>query len=196
MPHIHPEDPSVLATVGIDTDVTVQPRGFDLSPIDGLLYGVFPGLQLRTIDPTTGVTTFVTDISGVVGIESLAFGADGTLYASGSPTSIHPATHMYELDIQTGAVSLLGVTGLDIDALTFGADGFLYGTDSEAGRPADLIRIDPSTGTFQNLGSTGVPGFNGIAGYAVPAPATFLLIGLGMFCRRCATLRARGNIST
>ena len=173
-------DASVLSTKGIDTDVSSHPRGFDLSPIDGSLYGVFPGLQLRIIDPATGTTTFVTNISGAVGVESIAFGPDGMLYATGSPDAIHPATHVYTLDISTGALSLLGITGLDIDTLTYGSDGFLYGTDAVAGIPADLIRINPTDGTFDNLGSTGVPGFSGIAAFAVPEPTTLVLLGLGL----------------
>ena len=172
-------DASVLSTVNLDIDVSTHPRGFDISPVDGLLYGVFPGLQLRTINPLTGMTTPVVSINAV-GIESLAFGPDGTLYATGSQTNYHPATHVYTLDIGTGDLSLLGETGLDIDVLTYGPDGFLYGADAVAGISADLIRIDPTDGTFASLGSTGVTGFSGIAALAIPEPHTFVLMTLGL----------------
>lgn len=179
-------DAAVLSVVGLDTDVATHPRGFDISPVDGLLYGVFQGRELRTIDPDTGATTLVADISGVVGIESIAFGPDGTLYASGNPSISHPSTHMYTLDTNTGFLNLFTVTGFDIDALTFGSDGFLYGTDSLSGVAADLIRIDPGNGSFANLGSTGVTGFNGITAAPVPGPSTLVLFGLSLLGLRLA----------
>jgi hypothetical protein len=152
-------DASVLQEVELDTNVPVAPRGFDISPIDGQLYGVFSGPRLFTIDPSTGATSLVSNITGTSNLEAIAFAPDGTLYAAGNG-------QVYTLDTATAVATVLGVTALDIDALTFAPDGFLYGADSYFGIvDADLIRIDPSTGAFDvaNLGSTGVYGFNGIA---------------------------------
>lgn len=166
-------DASTIASVQLDQDMWVSNRGLDVSP-DGILYGVLPGTNLRTIDPQTGVTTLLFDIEGVVRIESIAFSPEGLLYAVGDAGS---HTDLYEVDLLSGNASLISELNVsDIDCLTYAPDGFLYGADAYLG-VADMYRIDPLTGQLFNLGSTGITELNGLL--AIPEPVTLLLLGLG-----------------
>ena len=178
-------DGTVLVSVALDLDITPHPRGFDLSP-SGMLYGVFAGLQLRTIDSATGQTAFAANLYGATLIEAIAFAPDGALYAVGSddpPSSIPTdSRRLYGVDLSSGMLSLIAdLVVPDIDTLAFGPDGYLYGADSLDGWNADLYRIDPRTGGLAVLGKTGVTGLNGlaVAPSMVPLPAPIWLIGAG-----------------
>ncbi len=130
----------VLSVVPLQQPVVYPNRGFDVHP-DGHLYALIEGKHLYTIDPSTGETTFVTDIMGAHQIECVAFGPDGTLYAANSDNGLWLCT----IDLSTGETTVVGNTGVDdVDGLTYGNDGFLYGTD--AGGPDVLYQIDPATG--------------------------------------------------
>lgn len=170
-------DASVLASVTLDQDITGHPRGYDLSPIDGLLYGVLPTMGLRTIDPVTGSTSLVTALTGANSIEAIAFAPDGTLYASAGPSNT-VGTHLYTVNTTTGVMSLIGSMGIEIDTLTYASDGYLYGAQSGPGR-TDLYRIDPSDGSRISLGDTGVDSIVGITS-AVPIPAAVWLFSTGL----------------
>ncbi len=68
--------------MSLDVDVGGDSRGFDILP-EGVLYGVFTGPVLRTVDPVTGYTTVVGTLAGVGfsgSTEVVAFSGDGTLY--------------------------------------------------------------------------------------------------------------------
>lgn len=166
-------DASTIASVQLDQDMQISNRGLDVSPA-GVLYGVFPGTNLRTIDPKTGASTLLFNIEGVVRIESIAFSPDGRLYAVGDVGS---RTDLYEVDLVLQSASLISRMNVsDIDCLTYAPDGFLYGADSILGA-ADLYKIDPLTGQLFNLGTTGIIELNGLL--AVPEPVTLLLLGFG-----------------
>jgi hypothetical protein len=158
----------VLGTVQLDQDVFSTRRGFDLSPA-GVLYGLLPGMQLRTIDPLTGSTTFIANVTGAARVEAMAFAPDGTLYAAGSADDDATSESLYRLSTTTGELTYIGLMAVpDLDALTFGADGFLYGTDSEARATTHLFKIDPATAAVDDLGDTGVIGANGIVAISQP----------------------------
>jgi hypothetical protein len=159
---------AVLGTTPLDQDVFVTRRGFDLSP-DGVLYGVLPGMQLRTIDPTTGTTTFIATITGAARVEAIAFAPDGTLYAAGSIANNSTSETLFTLSTTTGELTPVGLmNAVDVDDLTFGPDGFLYGVDSQAGVMTHLLRIDPATAVVEDLGSTGVTEITGLVAIRQP----------------------------
>ncbi len=164
----------------LDRDLVGAPRGFDLSP-EGDLHGVFGGMQLGLINPFTGTTSIIANLTGAAFVEAIAFGSDGTLYASGSPTpATTQGTQLYTINRLTGVMSLVGSIGLEIDTLGFGADGFLYGARSGPGRQL-LYRIDPATAARTTVGDTGVNSIVGITPVAtVPEPGIVVLLGLGI----------------
>jgi hypothetical protein len=158
----------ILNTTNLDQDVFITQRGFDLSP-GGVLYGVLPGMQLRSIDPVTGATAFIANITGAARIEAISFVPDGRLFAVGSAGNDSNSENLYQLNSDTGALTLIGPTGFsDIDSLAYGFDGFLYGSDSIDDVPGHLYRINLLTGSAFDLGSTGVNGLNGLVAISSP----------------------------
>ena len=153
-------DASIVSIATLEVDISPHPRGFDLSPIDGQLYGVLPNMTLRTINPTTGSTSPVASLTGANSIEAVAFSPDGTLYASASPSST-VGTHLYTINTTSGDMSLIGSMGLEIDTLAFAPDGYLYGATSGPRRSA-LYRIDPDTASRTTVGASGVDSIVGI----------------------------------
>ena len=156
-------DASIVSNVPLDASVFITRRGLDASP-SGTLYGLFDGMQLRTMDPVTGSTSFVAAITGAARVEAIAFSEDGTLYAAGSVGDDSDSENIYTLDMKTGALSLVGPTGFDdVDTLTFGSDGHLYGIDAISGQDGRLLRISLKDGSAVDLGETGVDAGNGIS---------------------------------
>lgn len=154
------DDAALLNAVKLDQNVFVTRRGFDIAP-DGLLWGVLPGMELRTINPFSGRSMFMAPITGAEVVEAIAFSPDGTLYAVGAESG--RASHqLFTIDMSTGGARLIASLPVrDVDALTWAADGYLYGADSR-GSAADLYRIDPVSGELTNLGSTGIVELNGL----------------------------------
>ena len=160
-------DASVVSNVQIDSNVFVTRRGIDIDS-NGVVYGLFEGLELRTLDVKTGATSVIATITGAARVEAIAFGPDGTLYACGTADNDSDSENVYTLDIATGELSLLGPTGfVDMDGLSFADDGFLYGVDANAGQSSNLFRISPIDGSAVDLGTTNVEAANGIAGISV-----------------------------
>ena len=171
-------DASIIRTTALDIDITRQPRGFDMG-YDGILYGVFGGMNLRGIDPTTGITTSIARLTGAFAVESIAFAADGTLYATGNASNT-VGNFLYTIDVSTGVMTLVGNMGLEIDTLTFDQDGMLYGSRSGPTRDS-LYSIDTGTAALTNLGNTGVFEIVGLTSIrSVPEPSSILLMAIGL----------------
>ena len=152
-------DARVVSTVRLDVDVRVTRRGLARAP-DGTLYGVLPGMQLRTIDPATGATMLIGPITGAEMVEALAFTPDGELFALGSAETKFAST-LYRIDTNSAAATFVADLPVpDADTLTF-AGGFLYAADS-TGNKADLWRIDPATGALTTANRTGIDHLNGL----------------------------------
>lgn len=168
-------DASVIASVPLDHDMEVNGRGLDLSP-DGVLYGLFDGRDLRSINPLTGQTSLQVQLDSW-GVESMVFSPDGTLYVATYTGALST------VDLETGFFDHVASLGsLDPDAAAW-FDGYLYAADSQAGVVADLYRIDPLTGSMVNLGSTGIVELNGLMAVepsVVPLPSAILLCTLGL----------------
>lgn len=186
-------DASVVDVVTLDRALVNNPRGFDLG-IDGVLYGIFDGLELRSIDPLTGTTALVANLTGVSTVEAIAFASDGTLYASGAPSG-NIGNQLYTVDIGTGGVSLIGGIGIEIDTLGFGINDVLYGGFSGPGR-SRLYTIDTAAGALTDLGDTGIESIVGITRVLpveVSLPGTVALLGLGVLGLGVRHLRDAGR---
>lgn len=126
------------------TDIAFDPKG--------RLFGITFG-SLYAISRQTGATRYIGD-HGVRAGNALAFGADGTLYASGAETR-----NLYALDISTGAGTDLGRTGH-----VSGGDLAFVGRDLYLASTSSLVKIDlTDLSASRNVGPFGVPGVYGIA---------------------------------
>ncbi|VAX42772.1 hypothetical protein MNBD_PLANCTO03-999, partial [hydrothermal vent metagenome] len=180
--HLNCSTGRLLKRVPLDRDYWVSRRGFSFAP-DGRLFMVFPGIELRTVDPDTGETTLFLPVSGATRIEALAFAPDGTLYAVGSAGNNRRSRLLFTIDTETGAASQIGAMGVDdVDTLVFGPDGFLYGNDETGSSgTANILRIDPATGAVEQLGDPGLgvqP--SGLAFAALPIDCPADLTGDGV----------------
>jgi hypothetical protein len=148
------QDRAVVSSVHLDQLLLDGAGGFDIDP-DGTLWGIFPDLQLRTVNPLNGQTVQVARISGATSISSIAFADDGTLYAVGG--TVGPmARQLFTISTDTGAARLIAELPLpELHALTWAPDGFLYAAGPRDG-VSSLFRIDPRTGHVANLGSTSI----------------------------------------
>jgi hypothetical protein len=158
---------NVVTTVPLDRpfDAGTGSRGFDLSP-DGILYGVFPDssgyLELATIDPAAGITSFVAALTPGIRIEALAFSPDGTLFAVGTnPSGGCCPSYLYTIDPNTGVISQIGSMGIEVDTLDYASDRYLYGAQSGPGRQG-LHQFEPSTGATTLVGDSGVNSIVGV----------------------------------
>lgn len=138
--------------------------------------------KLFTVDPATGIGTLV----GHLGYAStdLAF-LDGKLYASGVRGDNNL---LLEVNTTTGAAMPIGLILTSSSVLEWVnglavADGKLYGVAFTT-----VYLLDPATGAPTALGTWGVPTFDNSAALgatwrpeaAVPAPASFGLLGAGL----------------
>lgn len=175
--HINLLDAIILSSVQLDANMWINRRGLATSP-NGTLFGIFSGWQLRTINPATGQTTFVANLSGISGgVESIAFASDGTLYGAASPSGNPYGSHLYIVDTISGQLSLIdriGESYIDIDTLAYTSDSYLYGVDTLGIADTDLYRINTWNGIRTNLGI--LPG--GVNGL-LPEPATLCLLAVG-----------------
>lgn len=142
------------------------PDWIDFAP-DGTLYGL-KGRSLYTIDTDNWTTSDVVEVQD--DIESPTFSQSGTLYAMRrivpNPGEIELDTEIVTVDLTTGAVSLIGVTGYTygdfrinrpgLRAIAFHADSDLWavhdGLEADPYQYATLLRLDPLTGLATEIG--------------------------------------------
>ena len=104
--------------------------------------------KIVTIDTLTGTATPVVNVSGWNGSGvGIAFGQDGTLYAS-------DGGDLVTISLTTGVATLVGTTpGTgDVDGLAFSSDGTLYGIDG--GGPGSIFALY----TFDLTTGINIPG--------------------------------------
>lgn len=153
----------VVHTTALDADMRNNGRGFARSP-EGVLYGLFDGKHLRTIDAATGETTAVAQLQGIGGgVEAMTFCPDGKLFVAASPSGSPVGSHLYRVDVGTGGTTSIGRIGaatIDIDSLTCSAALQLYGADAvNTAAGADFQQVDPKTGTRILLGRLATGGY-------------------------------------
>jgi hypothetical protein len=173
-----------LATVVGAFNVTVQGELVRMTDLafdsDGHLFGVDSAeARLYSIDLTTGQATAIsaTAVTNTVG-GALAISLTGAIF--GIPSQQLFGTY----DKTTGAFTTIGApmnffTNASYGSLAFDSAGTLFGMNlgtSADGNPTALVKIDPVTNTFVNLGSS-VPRADAIA-FQVPEPCSIQLCGI------------------
>lgn len=122
------------------------------------LYAVAGGsagpATLMTVDVNTGATSVIGTVTGVQGVDALAFQSDGTLRGGawtgggGALVTINPATGAV-----TGSLPLIGTGNSFVAGLEFASDGTLYGSRGNAGgRQDDFVVVNMVTGVLTALG--------------------------------------------
>jgi DNA-binding beta-propeller fold protein YncE len=151
---------SAPSALGKDLFYTTSGAGFS-----------FPnGAEIFSITVSgTKVTTRDIGPTGNDGCGTLALSPDGTLYSMCDPT--FGTQRLATIDQNTGHATLFGmpVPGLAVMAMAFGPNGTLYAVggcspdpitfECTLGSPNDnsLYKVDPRTGAFTRIGSTGAP---------------------------------------
>ena len=117
-------------------------------PGDGQLFAVIQttaagsgGRRLVTVDPVTGVCTDVGPLTQ--SIASLAFRANGTLYAVSGQGGANPET-LFTLDTTTGAETIafaLG-NGADGESIAFHGNGLLYHSSGNSTSLFESVDVD------------------------------------------------------
>jgi hypothetical protein len=122
--------------------------------------------SLYTIDPSTGLATFV-GLTGIGGITGLAINSQGEIWGTERTTG-----SLFRLDAVTGAAYFQTASDTPLlDAIAFDANDVLYGIGFDPPQ-FQLRTIDTSTGTTTPIGPTGDT-FEGLAFH----PTTGVLYG-------------------
>ncbi len=129
--------------------------GLDFSWDESTLYGV--GTDLCMIDPSNGSETIIGpltyDDSEPILMRSMTVSPTGEMYTL-SHSGSDPAgeARLYEVNLSSGELDLIGTPSATIYGIDFGPDGLLYGAFGE------LFVIDPGdASTVDALGGLGGP---------------------------------------
>lgn len=135
---------------------------------------------LYTVNPATGVATFVTGINTTGIMIDIAIDRNGQMYGHNISDD-----SLYLIDKTTGATTLLGATGMaanfaqgmDFDYET----DTLYGTVYTGGGTGAFVSFDLTTGAANTIVSTTAWNLEGemAVASAIPEPATVCLLALG-----------------
>ena len=155
---------------------------FDINPLtNGAIAWSVSG-SLNDVNLATGNTTFRVNTSPSNSGIASAFGPDGTYYQLNRDADV-----LNRVDINTGAVTLIGALGQNLNGTNLGFnpdDGFLYSINIQDPN-FSLFRINPFTGQATLLGGvTGLPSGGSqqiTAGTfqvaAVPEPISMVVFG-------------------
>lgn len=145
-----------VPTTGVSTlrvPVGGAQRFFSLAvrPGTGVVYAVDPLLrQIFTVDPNTGVATFVVNMVGVATVADITFDpVTGRLFGAERNA---PLT-LYTIDLTTGSATTIGTLTSVRSGLTFAPDGTLYGFTLSG----TLYRINPANAAETLIGGGGGP---------------------------------------
>jgi hypothetical protein len=127
--------------------------GGDIGP-GGQYFVEMADLRLYTLDKTSGVPTFITDITGLVTGETIITGM--AYHEATNVMYISTPTRLYTLNLSTGAATLVGdiTTGGLIICIAINCEGQMYGVDIASDV---LISINTATGAGTVVGPVGYP---------------------------------------
>jgi len=114
------------------------------------IYVESKGTTLYVIDSNTGASTRI-GLYGKAGVLSQAFSPAGTLYAV-SRGGAAALAQLLTVDLNTGAATVIGNTGVQVEALAFTPDGTLYAANFNTN---DLYTLNLSTGAATFVGHLG-----------------------------------------
>ena len=87
--------------------------------------------------------------------------ADIVLYGSSGNANASGGGRLYQIDVTTQMVTLVGDTGFDrLGGIAFDSSGVLYGVSGGSGAQSTLLTIDPTTGAANVIGQVSDPNIN------------------------------------
>jgi hypothetical protein len=167
---------TINPVTGAITDVAVNSAGLDSFDFaaGGTLYGLSgtTPAKLYTIDPSTGATSFVTNLSGGAADDASNVTFIGNIAYT---TSLLTPGSFYTINLTTGATTLAGSTGLnESNALVGEVDGQLV--DIAVTNPTDeIFYVNPASAAATSGAS--VPEFYEVALIPTPEPGSFAMLG-------------------
>ena len=160
---IDPDTGALLSTIGPIVEgaggLAISISDIAFQPGTGVLFGIRSSVDgagaqglLYTIDPATGVATFVSNTNTY--FPTIAFAPNGTLYESAAVLGTQgPASPTIRtINPSNGAVLTSAPTAFHLGALAVREDGTIFGSTGD--RHA-IVTVDPATGAFTDVGDTG-----------------------------------------
>ena len=166
------------------------------NPLNGMLYGIRSNTDqgggggfLYTINPTTGVATFVGNTSAGAG-GGIAFTPDSRLFQT-SYNSGQIQLSLNQLDPTNASIISTVFLSQYFDGLGIRSDSVFF---AAGGGSTDdgIYTIDPTTGISTLIGNTGVGSPSDLA-FLVPEPASVTLLIVGAVGLVAMRLRRRKN---
>ena len=157
------------------SDISIQPGTDVLFGVRSEVDGAGGQGELYTIDKATGVATLVGDTG--IHFATIAFAPNGTLYQSAASFQQGPVNPLFRtINPSNGAVLTSVPAGAFFGALAVRSDGTVFGG---TGGDNELATVDPSTGVYTRIGSTGGNSIGGLTFHSLSsgpcAPDDFTL---------------------
>jgi hypothetical protein len=142
---------------------------------DGTLFGAAQS-GLYTIDPTTGVSTFIGSFGNPYNLnlaQNIRFDSDGNLYLSNTSDN----TDIYQVNTNTGSATFVGEATGYADLMLMNGSQYMYGVSipSINGANAAPVLVSFDLGSFVNGGTNADGSIHQISVKMVGAGGDFLL---------------------
>ena len=161
----------------------------------GALFAVDQNWVLWSINPSTAAVSEIGPLEngqaplpprGTYGYADSLSGDSNSLYFTldlwqASPGDVLPSS-LYQIDPQTGAVRLVGLTGQEDIAGSVDIGGTLFGFTGDFALPHEIVALNTLTGAASLVAAapTGFTLYGAAAQTQTPEPAMISLVGLGL----------------